>query len=122
MLFDDEFFEPPDDDPPEESDDDPLDDEPESDDDPLDDLSPEDLDPLSDVALDDLSPLLVDVEDFLPRLSVLKKPDPLKVTPTGVNTFFTGSTSPVSGWAISVRVSSWNPWWTSIVSPESTNL
>ena len=27
-----------------------------------------------------------DVADFLPRLSVLKNPDPLNVTPTGVNT------------------------------------
>jgi hypothetical protein len=66
--------------------------------------------------------LLADVEDFLPRLSVLKKPDPLNVTPTGVNTFFTGSTSPDSGWAYSVRVSSWNACWTSMVSPLSTNL
>ncbi len=62
------------------------------------------------------------VADFLPRLSVLKKPDPLNVTPTGVNTFFTGRTSPVSGWAISVRLSSWKPCWTSMVSPVSTNL
>jgi len=60
--------------------------------------------------------------DFLPRLSVLKKPEPLKVTPTGVNTFLTGSTSPESGWAISVRLSSWKPCWTSMVSPVSTNL
>jgi len=36
-------------------------------------------------------------DGFLPRLSVLKKPDPLKVTPTGVNTFLTGRTSPESG-------------------------
>ena len=56
------------------------------------------------------------------RLSVLKKPEPLNVTPTGVKTFLTGRTSPVSGWAISVRVSSVKPCWTSIVSPESTNL
>ena len=60
--------------------------------------------------------------DDLPRLSVLKKPDPLNVTPTGVNTFLTGSTSPESGCAISVSASSWNACWTSIVSPESTNL
>lgn len=59
---------------------------------------------------------------FLPRLSVLKKPDPLKVTPTGVKTFLTGSSSPESGWAISVRLSSWKPCWTSMVSPVSTNL
>lgn len=39
----------------------------------------------------------VDVDDFLPRLSVLKKPAPLNVTPTGVKTFFTGSTLPEVG-------------------------
>ncbi len=50
-----------------------------------------------------------DDDGFLPRLSVLKKPDPLKVTPTGVKTFLTAMTSPVSGWANSVRVSSWKP-------------
>ena len=59
---------------------------------------------------------------FEPRLSVLKNPDPLNVTPTGWNTFFTGSTSPVSGWAYSVSVSSVNACWTSMVSPVSTNL
>ena len=63
-----------------------------------------------------------DVADFLPRLSVLKNPDPLNVTPTGVKTFFTGRTSPLSGCAISVRFSSWKPCWTSMVSPVSTNL
>jgi hypothetical protein len=62
------------------------------------------------------------VADFLPRLSVLKNPEPLNVTPTGVKTFFTGRTSPLSGWAISVRFSSWKPCWTSMVSPVSTNL
>ncbi len=60
--------------------------------------------------------------DFLPRLSVLKNPLPLKVTPTGVNTFLTAMTSPVSGWAASVRVGSVNACWISIVSPVSTNL
>jgi hypothetical protein len=64
----------------------------------------------------------VDAEDFLPRLSVLKKPEPLKVTPTGVKTFLTGRSSPLSGWAITVRFSSWKPCWTSMVSPVSTNL
>ena len=64
----------------------------------------------------------VDVDVFLPRLSVLKNPEPLKVTPTGVKTFFTGRISPLSGWAISVRLSSWKPCWTSMVSPVSTNL
>jgi hypothetical protein len=63
-----------------------------------------------------------DVGVFLPRLSVLKKPEPLKVTPTGVNTFLTGRSSPLSGWAITVRFSSWKPCWTSMVSPVSTNL
>jgi hypothetical protein len=63
-----------------------------------------------------------DDADFLPRLSVLKKPDPLNVTPTGVKTFLTGKISPESGWATSVRFSSWNPCWISIVSPVSTNL
>jgi hypothetical protein len=65
---------------------------------------------------------VVDVPVFLPRLSVLKNPEPLNVTPTGVKTFFTGRTSPLSGWAISVRLSSWKPCWTSMVSPVSTNL
>jgi hypothetical protein len=64
----------------------------------------------------------VDVGVFLPRLSVLKKPEPLKVTPTGVKTFLTGRSSPLSGWAITVRFSSWKPCWTSMVSPVSTNL
>ncbi len=57
-----------------------------------------------------------------PRLSVLKNPEPLNVTPTGWNTFFTGSTSPDSGWAYSMSVSSVNACWTSMVSPVSTNL
>ena len=93
-----------------------VDDEPLSfvDDEPLsDDDEPESFDSLVDEA---------DVEDFLPRLSVLKNPEPLKVTPTGVKTFFTGRISPLSGWAISVRLSSWKPCWTSMVSPVSTNL
>ena len=71
--------------------------------------------------LDSLPPD-VGVVDFLPRLSVLKNPEPLKVTPTGVKTFLTGMTSPESGWAISERLSSWKPCWTSMVSPVSTNL
>ncbi|MBV1892874.1 MAG: hypothetical protein KUG57_02440 [Ilumatobacteraceae bacterium] len=44
--------------------------------------------------------------DDLPRLSVLKKPDPLNVTPTGWNTFLTAISSPDSGWATSASVSS----------------
>jgi hypothetical protein len=62
------------------------------------------------------------VAEDLPRLSVLKNPLPLKVTPTGWNTFFTGMTAPVPGCVASVSVSSLNDCWTSIVSPVSTNL
>lgn len=57
-----------------------------------------------------------------PRLSVLKKPEPLKVTPTGWNTFLTGRRSPVCGCVYSVSESSVNACWTSMVSPDSTNL
>ena len=57
-----------------------------------------------------------------PRLSVLKNPDPLNVTPTGWKTFLTGRTSPDCGWAYSVSESSVNACWTSMVSPVSTNL
>ena len=57
-----------------------------------------------------------------PRLSVLKNPEPLNVTPTGWNTFLTGSTFPVLGWAISVSESSVNACCTSMVSPDLTNL
>jgi hypothetical protein len=89
-----------------------VDDEPPSDDD-----EPPSDDEDESVVLDGVVDAL-----FLPRLSVLKKPEPLNVTPTGVNTFFTGRTSPLSGWAISVRLSSWKPCWTSMVSPVSTNL
>jgi len=87
-----------------------------------------DDDPLSELdeepALDSLEVEEVDgvVADDLPRLSVLKNPEPLNVMPTGVKTFLTGRTSPLSGWASSVRFSSWNPCWTSMVSPVSTNL
>jgi len=102
-----------------------LDDEPELSDFADDELVPDDDELLSEdeeevdsFALDDAG----DVADFLPRLSVLKNPDPLNVTPTGVKTFFTGRTSPLSGCAISVRFSSWKPCWTSMVSPVSTNL
>jgi hypothetical protein len=61
-------------------------------------------------------------EEVLPRLSFLKKPVPLKVTPTGWNTFLTASTLPESGCAYSVSESSVNDCCTSIVSPVSTNL
>lgn len=79
------------------------------------------LELLGDADVDPDVSVLLEADD-VPRLSVLKKPDPLNVTPTGRKTFLTGSTSPESGWAISVRASSWNPCWTSIVSPDSTNL
>jgi len=46
----------------------------------------------------------------------------LKVTPTGVNTFLTAITTPLPGWVASVRASSVKAWWTSMVSPVSTNL
>ncbi len=88
----------------------------------LDDEPPSELDvepPLLSAVVEDVDGV---VADDLPRLSVLKKPEPLNVTPTGVKTFLTGRTSPVSGWAISVRFSSWKPCWTSMVSPVSTNL
>lgn len=104
----------------EDDDDDPDPDvEPESDDfapesDPDDPLLSDDFDPFEPESEDD-------VVDF-PRLSVLKNPDPLKVTPTGWKTFLTGNRSPVSGWTCSVRVSSVNACWTSMVSPVSTNL
>ncbi len=99
-----------------------LDEEPESeepfDEEPFDEESPDELSP------DELSfvePAGVVVE-VLPRLSFLKKPLPLKVTPTGWNTFFTDKTSPESGCWNSVSVSSWKDCWTSMVSPVSTNL
>lgn len=76
---------------------------PESDPDEL--LSPEDESLVLAASLDELLPaVLVD----LARLSVLKKPDPLKLTPTGWNTFFTGITTPDSGCANSASVSSLN--------------
>jgi len=84
-------------------------------------LSDDELEPFESFESFEVVDGVVD-DDFLPRLSVLKKPEPLNVTPTGVKTFFTGSTSPLSGWAISVRLSSWKPCWTSMVSPVSTNL
>jgi hypothetical protein len=67
-----------------------------------------------------LAPLPEPFEE--PRLSVLKKPLPLNVTPTGWNTFFTGRTSPESGCWYSVRLSSAKDCWTSTVSPDSMNL
>jgi len=43
----------------------------------------------------------------------------LNVTPTGVNTFFTGITRPVPGCVYSVSTGSENACWTSMVSPVS---
>jgi hypothetical protein len=42
--------------------------------------------------------------------------------PTGWNTFFTAIACPVDGCTASVRASSVNACWTSIVSPVSVNL
>ena len=92
-------------------------------------LSPDDE--LSDDVLDDPpSPDFSESLDDLPlslavdfcRLSVLKNPEPLKLTPTGWKTFLTAITSPDSGCANSNSVSSVNDCWTSTVSPVSTNL
>ena len=92
-----------------------VDDElPESDDEP--DESDDDVVELSLVEPDGV------VDDDLPRLSFLKNPLPLNVTPTGWNTFLTGIGMPESGCSISVRVLSVNDCWTSMVSPLSTNL
>jgi hypothetical protein len=77
-------------------------------------------DELSDLPDSADDPLLV-LEDFA-RLSVLKNPEPLKLTPTGWKTFLTGITSPDSGCVNSESVSSLNDCWTSTVSPVSTNL
>lgn len=88
-------------------------DEPLSPDDELsdDELSEEDLD-------DESSPDLPESPADLPlpvafdfcRLSVLKNPEPLKLTPTGWKTFFTAITSPDSGCVNSDSVSSLNDW------------
>jgi hypothetical protein len=122
-----------DEDDPDESPDDPLPeslvpDEPDEPSDEPSDVEPPDdeSDVVSDDESDDVSDEPLDDDPFPPlfdsRLSVLKKPLPLNVTPTGWNTFLTGMTRPDDGWAASVRVSSVNDCWTSIVSPESTNL
>ena len=104
-------------------DDDPLSFEPADDDPSVVELFPESLDESLDESFDaaSLDGLDSDFDDFS-RLSVLKKPDPRNVTPTGVKTFLTGRSSPESGCATSVRVASVNACWTSIVSPVSTNL
>ena len=102
------------DDPPSDFDDEPEPEDPDSDDEDFDDDDDE-----SDDEPDSAAGVVV--LDF-PRLSFLKKPDPLKVTPTGWKTFFTAIVSPVSGWVYSVSESSVNACWTSMVSPVSTNL
>ena len=105
LVLADELFEESDDELFEESDDELFD---ESDDEPFDES-------------DDVDPAGVVVE-VVPRLSFLKKPLPLNVTPTGWNTFLTARVSPESGWTTSVSVSSLNDCWISMVSPVSTNL
>ena len=78
-------------------------------------LSPDDE--LSDDVLDDppspdlpesLDDLLLSLAFDFCRLSVLKNPEPLKLTPTGWKTFLTAITSPDSGCANSNSVSSVN--------------
>ena len=93
--------------------DDPLEDEDPDSEEPLDELPLDEL-PLDELSLDELSldELSLDepagvVVEVLPRLSFLKKPLPLKVTPTGWNTFLTAKTSPESGCSYWVNVSSW---------------
>ena len=80
----------------------------------------------SDESLELLEESLVEpagvVVEVLPRLSFLKKPLPLNVTPTGWKTFLTAITSPESGCAYSVNESSLKDCWTSMVSPVSVNL
>ena len=122
--FDDESDDEPEEEEEEESDEDADEDESDdflSDDDP----EPESFEPFED-SDEDFSFELLDEspdDDFVPlRLSVLKKPDPLKVTPTGWKTFFTAIFLPVSGWGYLVRVSSVKACWTSMVSPVATNL
>ena len=88
-----------------------LDDEPPSPDEPDPDEEPEEPEEPDE-------PLDVEPD----RLSVLKNPLPLKVTPTGWNTFFTASVSPDSGCSYSVSVSSVKACCTSMVSPVSMNL
>ena len=100
-----------------ESDDELLD---ESDDELFDELFDESDDEPFDES-EDVDPAGVVVE-VLPRLSFLKKPLPLNVTPTGWNTFLTARVSPESGWTTSVSVSSLNDCWISMVSPVATNL
>ncbi|MFT4864957.1 MAG: hypothetical protein ACI8RE_001142 [Ilumatobacter sp.] len=101
----DELFDESDDELLEESDDELLE---ESDDEPFEESDDEPLDESDDELLgesDDEEPAGVVVEVW-PRLSFLKKPLPLKVTPTGWKTFLTARVSPESGWGYSVSVSS----------------
>jgi hypothetical protein len=86
------------------------------------DVEPDEMSPDEPAVLDELDvlPGAVDADD--PRLSVLKKPAPLKVMPTGWKTFLTGSSSPDSGCSSSRRLSSWKDCRTSTVSPVPMNL
>ena len=122
----DDVVPPPDDDEEDEDEDEEDDEEDDADSDfePESDDFDDDSEPDEPLFSDDFDPFEPesDVDPFAPRLSVLKNPDPLKVTPTGWKTFFTGRTSPESGWAYSLSVSSVNACWTSMVSPVSTNL
>lgn len=88
-------------------------------DDDFESLSDDDFESPSDLPLDsdDAESLVAE-----PRLSFLKKPLPLKVTPTGWKTFLTAIFRPVSGCLKEVKVSSVKACWTSIVSPVFTNL
>jgi hypothetical protein len=113
LVLADELFEESDDELFDESDDELFD---ESDDELFDESDDEPFD-----ESDDVDPAGVVVE-VVPRLSFLKKPLPLNVTPTGWNTFLTARVSPESGWTTSVSVSSLNDCWISMVSPVSTNL
>jgi len=115
-----------DDDEPDELDEEPPsldepDEEPPSLDEP--DEEPPSLDELVDDDPDEEPEESDDPLDFEPdRLSFLKNPLPLKVTPTGWNTFLTARASPDSGCSYSVSVSSVKACCTSMVSPVSMNL
>ena len=100
-----------------------LEPEPEPDEDVLSEGFVESLD-FDDAESEPDEPLVASLEDPFeePRLSVLKKPLPRNVTPTGWKTFFTGSRRPDSGCSYSVRLSSAKDCRTSTVSPESMNL
>lgn len=120
-------------------DDDPLEDDPDEDADDFDELAGDDDEAVDDESVGDEVDESVDAAESPepsppplddepepsavdPRLSVLKKPLPLNVTPTGWKTFFTAIVSPEAGCTYSVSVSSVNDCSISTVSPVSTNL